>query len=368
MWVKVTQLVPNNVLLSDVIAKSGRPIIPANTVLTETHIKVLENFSIEQVQVSPQLSDGKQFMPKEELEKVVQTIPSKTENVSELSFIEHYEVVVSNYKEIFQQVQSGLALDMPKVRAFFIPLLNRIDEIKDELYELHKRSTIEDYIYHHAVAVGLLSAYIAKQLQVNTGEQIQIGLAGLLSDIGMAKLNPAILSSNRPLMFQEQEDIEQHPTYSYRLVEQISTLTTQAKLAILQHHERNDRSGYPLGLSKDKIHPYAHIIAVSDTFHAMTCEKIYRGRQSIFIAFEEIVKHKATKFDEKIVDVFLKAISPLQLNTIVQLSNGKVGKVTFIHPDQPVRPIIQIGENEFFILERHPDVYIKKIIKKEDEQ
>ena len=120
----------------------------------------------------------------------------------------------------------------------------------------------------------------------------QIGLAGVLADSGMSRLNPNWLIKGTELTIQEFKEMKKHPTYSYQLVENITALTKAAKLAILQHHERLDGSGYPLGVKADKIHPYAKIIAIVDTYHAMTSERAYKPKKSPFKVMEEMLRVK----------------------------------------------------------------------------
>lgn len=362
MWVKPDQLVVNNILLSDVVAKSGQVIIPEKTVLTKKHIQVIKNFLIEDVNVSSELDDGREYIPLR-VEKEEEKKPLQSEKQADLSFQEHYQYVVKKYGEMFIQWQSGLAIDMPLVREIFIPLFEKIQEVEEQLYLLGQWSTKEDYIYHHSVSVGLLAGFLAKKLNYQKGEQIQLALAGLLSDSGMAKLDPRIFSAERPLLHQERQDLYRHPTYSYRFVEDIPTLTNEAKLAILQHHERNDQSGYPFKLGRGKIHPYAHIIALCDSYHAMTCERVFKKESPPFIVLEEIIKQKGIKFNEKITEVFVQEILPIKVNTIVHLSNGKIGKVAYINPENPVKPIVKLKGGEFLVLERYPKVHIVQVEK-----
>lgn len=362
MWIKREQLVPDNVLLTEILASSGNTIIPGKTVLTEEHIKIINYFLIEKVNVSEELATGRQFIPKK-IEKTKEEPLKQAREEKPQSFQDKYQRAVDQYKEMFISWQSGLAIDIAKVREIFLPLLEKMEEVEKELYTLGTWSTKEDYLYHHAVSVGLLSAFIAKKLNYTKGDQIQLGLAGLLSDSGMAKLNPSIFSANRSLYMREQEDIFHHPTYSYRLVESISTLTKEAKLAILQHHERNDESGYPFKLGRDKIHPYAHIIAISDIYHAMTSSRVYQEEVSPFIVLEEILKKKEIKLNKDITKVFIKSILPLKVNKQVLLSNGKKGVIALIEPKNPLRPIVKLAEDEFIALERNPKIHIEKIIK-----
>src|SRR5699024_11121888 len=93
---------------------------------------------------------------------------------------------------------------------------------------------------------------------------LQIGFAAILADIGLVKSNIAINS--------HEADIR-HPALSYEMIKDETTLTKHAKIAIVQHHERLDGTGFPLKIKAERIHPFARIIAVSDRYFTLYTEK-----------------------------------------------------------------------------------------------
>ncbi|WP_164670571.1 HD-GYP domain-containing protein [Virgibacillus doumboii] len=363
MRVEPTQLVPGCVLLNDVRGKTNRPIIPKKTVLTEEHISVLEKFLVETVDVSAKLENGDTFKPefvhKEEVKEQTQTSVQQEPE----SFEKQYKNAVTSYKTLFTKWQNNMAIDMPEVRDILIPLFERMDDSSKVIYTLHHYAAKKDYIFHHSVSVGILSAFLAKKLGYEKGEWLQIGLAGSLSDCGMAKIDEAIVMKNGSLSYSEREEMRKHPTYSYRLVEKVPTITKAVKLAVLQHHERFDGSGYPLGLPKDKIHSYARIIAVCDMYHAMTSERIYREGQTPFKVIEEIQKYKFTKLDHQVVDAFIDSLTNFSIGTKVRLSTNKIGEIVFLDSKNPTRPIVKLTEtDEIVTLTNNPSLFIEEII------
>lgn len=116
-------------------------------------------------------------------------------------------------------------------------------------------------------------------------------------------MEPMLLNKTTVLTSEERDEIKKHPVYSYRLIESIRTITDAVKLAVLQHHERLDGSGYPLALKKEKIHKYARIIAVSDTYHAMTSERPYQKKQAPIDVINDLQKNELLKLDEKVIQV-----------------------------------------------------------------
>ncbi|MBM7572509.1 HD-GYP domain-containing protein [Aquibacillus albus] len=365
MWVHPKQLIPGCVINRDVMGKTNRPIMPKNTVLTEEYIDILDKFLIERVDVSPNLSYGDPFvpkdMPKEESNK------DEDQSISEKkpyqSFQDQYLEAVQSYKKLFTDWQSGASIDMSQVRNVAVPLLERIDEVGLDLFLLHKLSTKQDYFYNHSLAMCLISAFLAKKKGLKK-EWIQVGLAGILADSGMAKINRLLFHRQGKLSDPEYEEIKKHPTFSYRLVEKIPSLSVAVKLAILQHHERPDGSGYPLGVQKNKIHPYASILSISDTYHAMTSERIYQSRQSPFKVIEEMMSDQFNKFDHELLELFVESLTNFSTGTRVKLSNNKQAEIVFIESKYPTRPMVRMDDDNQTIISLKDDksIYIEEIL------
>ncbi|MUK88124.1 HD domain-containing protein [Ornithinibacillus sp. L9] len=364
MRVSPSQLVHGCVLLKDVVGKTNRPIIPKKTVLTNKHINVLERFLVEKVEVSERLHDGKVYIPKPESKKEEHVMEEHKEiDISTFSFKEHYFYVVENYQKLFDNWRNNAPIDMLVVRNLVIPLIERMDDIGSAIYSLHRYTNKIDYFYHHSVSVAIIAAFLGKKLGYEKGEWIQLGLAGFLSDAGMAKLSPGLFKKAGSLTHSERAEMIKHPTYSYRLLEQNSSVSYAIKLAVLQHHERIDGSGYPLGLSKDKIHQYAMIIAVCDIYHAMTSDRIYKEKQSPFKVIEELQREQYTKLDLTVVQTFIEALSNFSIGTTVKLSNSMIGQIVFMDDKSPTRPIVKLIEQDSIIsLKDEKDLFIDEIV------
>lgn len=366
MRVHPSQLTEGCILLEDVLGKSGRPIMRAKTELTEEHITILQKFLIESVQVSSKLADGMNYSPAEvvqqektkPVEKEIYLEPDETR-----SFLAHYMQSVKEYKQIYSDWDNGIPIDISKVRKSIIPLLERIEELDLEIFTLYQYSTPLDYFYHHSVAVSLLSAFLGKKSGYRKGEWIQLGIAGYLSNAGMTRIDSALLKQEDPLTRKQLQDIKNHATYSYRMVENLTGLSKTSKLAILQHHERMDGSGYPLGLTREKIIMDAKIIGVCDTYHAMTSERLYKKRQSIFKTLDEILHEQYTKFDPAVVNQFILSFTKRIIGKTARLTNQQTGEIIYIDDDHPTRPIIKLhGSEEMVSLQMNPDLHIEEII------
>lgn len=364
MRVSPSQLKPGCLLTKDVMGRTNRPIVPKNTTLQPIHIEVMKKFKIETVEISNQCSDGSLFQTYEQAEEVHRnSFPtSSTQEHFASSFHEQYLEAVQSYKKWFDAWQGGSPVDMTALRKVMVPLLEQVVESKQKVFHLHHYTSRDDYIYHHSVATGLLSGYLASKLGYNYGEWIQVGLAAVLCDQGMAKIGPRIMKKEGALTEAEFNKVKNHPTYSYRSVEKISSLSNHAKLAILQHHERLDGTGYPLGLNQSKIHPFSQIIAVSDMYHAMTSERMYRKKQSPYKVLEEIIQEQFGRYDHRVISVFVKEMTQYSTGTKVRLSDNKEAEVLFVEKTHPTRPLVRLIDGEQIVaLKEQLNLHIEEV-------
>ncbi|UOR10745.1 HD-GYP domain-containing protein [Halobacillus amylolyticus] len=365
MHVHPSQLIQGCIVLQDIMGKTKRPIIPKNTVINPLHIKILHKFNVQSIEVGPKLSNGSPYLPKQQSEGHPSPPEAHNRDTAQSgtsNFRDQYLGVVKQYKQWISLWQRGRAVDMMEIRRVFIPLLKRALKGRHDVFLLHHYSTEADYNEHHCVAMGLISGFLAARLGYTQGEWLQVGLAGLLSDCGMARIEETISKKEGPLSQQEYEEVKKHPTYSYRLVESIPSLNNQAKLAILQHHERLDGSGYPLGLKQDKIHLFSQIIAVSDMYHAMTSERIYRKKQSPFKVLEAVLKEQFGRYDHQVIQVLVKEMTNYSTGTKVRLTNNQLAEIIFVEPSDPTRPMIRFLEDgEIIHLKDNPDIHIEEV-------
>ncbi|WP_100332699.1 HD-GYP domain-containing protein [Bacillus xiapuensis] len=355
MYIKIDELQEGYIVQEDVMGKTSCPLISKGTVLTNRHIQFLKAFLIDEIEVE---GEGVPVLQLSGEEKHAEPQEFNTERPvisNEEDFFDQFNQKEKRLKKEFQKWQSGMGIEMPAVRQMILPLLEQVLANPDLCIKLHKCGN-EAYDYHHPLATALLSAGIASQLHYEKGTVIQAALAGLLADCGLAKLHPRLLAK------QESKEFKAHPLYSYNMVKELSLLKSDAKLAILQHHERLDGSGYPRGDRGDQVNALSRIIAVADTFHAMTAQTTADKRYPAFKALEMLKEDYFGKFDLTAVKALTALFTKISPGTEVELSNGQRGSILFMKQNQPTRPLVQIHENSTIVdLEKRRDLYIKEV-------
>jgi HD-GYP domain-containing protein (c-di-GMP phosphodiesterase class II) len=356
MKVKRLQLQEGTILAADVLSISNQPIMVENTVLTKEHIEVLEAFMIETVEV-------KRRSVSNLLENEKHVIETPVEKKLDDDFLTLYTQAVKQFKKLFTNWQAGAAVDLYKVRTAIMPFLEKGVYHPRKLMSLHHFSDVNNYIYHHAVSVAALSAFLGKKLKFPKGEWIQIGIAGLLCDCGMAKIQPRLLEKKSAFSTREFHEVKQHAVVGYQMLKKLSGIKEGVLLGVLQHHEREDGSGYPLGSKGNQLHHYSRVIAVSDVFHAMTSQRIYKPKQSPFKVIEQMTKDEFGKFSPQVLNVLMNELAHLSVGTIVRLTNNNIGEVVFIEPQVPTRPMIKLKDsNEIVTLKNSHHIYIEEIL------
>lgn len=160
----------------------------------------------------------------------------------------------------------------------------------------------DPYTAGHQLKVSKLAERISKELGYEEEKVREIVWASLLHDIGKISIPSEILVLPRKLTPLEFEIVKKHPIVGYNVLKKIPNFETIAKI-VLQHHERNDGSGYPDGLKEKNILKEAKILSVADVIEAMVSHRPYRPALRIEDALEEIYKNRKIKFDEEIVEI-----------------------------------------------------------------
>nr|WP_283248455.1 HD domain-containing phosphohydrolase [Bacillus sp. FJAT-49711] len=256
-----------------------------------------------------------------------------------------------------------MGINIANIRTFLIPLFDKAQENKNWIRRIHRFSNKQDYFYHHPIAVAMIASFIAKGLGYDNGQCLQVALAGCLADCGMAKINESTFMNTRSLNEQEWNEIKKHPIHSYQLVKDISLLKPETKIAILQHHERLDGSGYPIGEIGNRVQMHSQIVAIADIYHAMTAERPYKSMQSPFKALQVMEEDQFGKLHISILKVLISGIASLPVGTTIKLSDDQLGKIIFVKQDALLRPLVKILDTgEILDLEKNRNIYIDSII------
>jgi putative nucleotidyltransferase with HDIG domain len=162
----------------------------------------------------------------------------------------------------------------------------------------------DPYTKRHSENVTRYSLAIAKEIGWDLEQREMLKRAGLLHDIGKIGVRDGVLLKPGKLTVEEFAQIKIHSTKGEEIIRALPFLKDVA-LLVRQHHERYDGGGYPDGKKAEEINLGARILAVADSFDAMTTDRPYRSRLPLEVAREEIKRNKGTQFDPQIAELFL---------------------------------------------------------------
>ncbi|NGQ96543.1 HD-GYP domain-containing protein [Brevibacillus sp. SYP-B805] len=323
-------------LAEDVHTPLGGLLFTKGTLISEKEMELLDVFQVREVDVEEM--DSSRTEEKTETEKPKPNAGTQKQH----DFQALFEKATASLKALMLPVQGGQQnIPVMEVRVAITPVLQQVHEQPNLLLTLQNLSRIDSYPHEHAIAVGLLSYTIAKWLKVPEKEWMQIALAGTLLDVGKTRIDRKILQKPGKLTAEEFEEIKKHTVYGYQLLKASPGLNEGVALAALQHHEREDGSGYPLGLKGNKLHLYSKITAVADVYHAMSSERVYKKGLSPYLVAEQLIQDSFGKLDPTIVHTFVRGITQFSVGTAVELSDGTFGKIIFTDRNHPTRPMVE---------------------------
>ena len=368
-------LLPGMVTAIPVRTKRGQLIINPNVELTRTLISRLEFYGIASVQIT----ENKQTTAPMEEPKDPAYFPAKSpvsapSPVSDASYsqklksspeFQRFQVDFTlrsqDLKNCFDAYLSdGGTVNKEELLSKTISLVSPKQTTLDVFDMLHNMRQVNDSTYAHSLNVAIISRIIGKWLHFSNEELDTLTLAGLLHDIGKAKIPDEVLNKDGKLTDEEFQMIRNHPKYGYDILKS-QPLNSHIKKAALMHHERCDGSGYPMGLTMEEIDDYALIIAIADVYDAMTAARSYRAPLCPFEVIAEFEKDGLQKYKPKYILTFLENIANAYQNNRVMLSDGTSARIVLLNHRRLSKPLVQLDDGACIDLEKSP-LYIKAII------
>ncbi|QNL96766.1 HD domain-containing protein [Treponema sp. Marseille-Q4132] len=250
-----------------------------------------------------------------------------------MNYIDHVYTYYATHKQIdyesLSETVRSLCIFIRENRGYVLRITSSDGTAKKNFIVTHSmRSTVL------AIAVGL-------QLHMSLSKLVELGSACMLHEIGMLRLPPQLYLSTKQLSAAERDQISKHPIIGFEIAKKLD-FPLEVQFGILEHHERENGTGYPRNLTGDKISLYAKIIAVVCSFESIVTPRQYKTERSTFAAMVEMLKNENRQYDETVIKALLYSISLYPIGTYVYLSNGETAQVIDVNPDNPKNPIVQL--------------------------
>lgn len=213
--------------------------------------------------------------------------------------------------------------------AALLGLLNkasdRFQELKDLLVGLTRSlasavDAKDPYTYGHSERVARIAVELGRELRLGDEELSDLYLAGLLHDMGKIGIRDDVLCKSGPLTPEETAHIRQHPAIGHAILKDLKQINSVLP-GVLYHHERYDGKGYPEGLSGEQIPRIARILAVADSFDAMSTSRPYRKGLSPASVEKILTDGASHQWDPRVIEAFHRA--KLRLRSIHERGLGE---------------------------------------------
>jgi HD-GYP domain-containing protein (c-di-GMP phosphodiesterase class II) len=203
----------------------------------------------------------------------------------------------------------------------------------------------DEYLASSCLKTAILSLAVGEFIKLPPHKQIEVGTAALLHKIGMMKIPRQIYMSDRPLSPNERKTIYAHPIIGFKILKAASFPLAVA-LAVLEHAEHVDGTGYPRKLTGDKISLYGKIVAVACAYNGAVSRRPYKRERDGHSGIMDLLKDIGKQFDERILRALVYTLSIYPIGTYVELSNGAKGVVVRTNIKDPKYPAIKLLINE----------------------
>lgn len=230
-------------------------------------------------------------------------------------------------RKYFHLIKQNKNIEISNIKSVIGEIVDQIIRNPNVVYNMVDIRSYDDYTYAHSVNVCIIAIMIGVALNLNRKQLETLGIGALMHDIGKILIDHKILNKPTKLEPQESELIRKHAKDGYELLRKKANIDFLASHTVFQHHEREDGSGYPRGLSGKRIHIFAKIVAVADAYDAMTSNRVYQKELTSFQAIEVIKREANCKFNSSVVNAFLKVVAPFHLGSTIVFKNGSKGIV-----------------------------------------
>lgn len=273
--------------------------------------------------------------------KLIQTLNTES---SRLEMTHKVYKEYSDYIEsLYTRYSTHKEIDREQLSKVVQELIYFVRENRRFVLRVNPRAeqTDKNFLVNHAMRSTIIALTVGIRLRLQFTQLIELGQACILHEIGMLRLPPQLYITDKKLQPQEKAKLASHPILGYELVKELG-FTLPIQRAVLEHHEKDNGSGYPRHIASDSISTYAKIIAVACAFEAITAPRHYRSARPKYEAMLEILRNSNNQYDENVIKALLYSFSIFPIGVYVYLANGKIAQITDTKPDDPRHPIAQI--------------------------
>lgn len=328
--VAIADLIPGMFIDSIVKQKGSYAIKTRGVVRTQSTIENLRNAGILELLIDEALSS---YQTEEEPETVTpveeqaepENAPDSLQNLSAARKI--YGEAKSIQSKLFEGIKAGKAIDLEPVRQLSQALMDEVFNCNDALQLISQLRNKNHYLLEHSINNAMLMTAFAKQMKFDKQCIEELAMGALLCDIGMVHVPDHIINKQGRISEAEKAIIEQHVAQGWEMAGSIPDIPSVTLDVISLHHERLDGSGYPRQLKGEDISIYGRMIAIVDSYEALTSDRHHKSGVSPMTAFKILKSGCSRTYDEELVSEFIRCVGIYPLGSLVKLKSDKLAMV-----------------------------------------
>lgn len=331
--------------IEDVLDGNSLLLISANKfILNREQIDNLKNRGVKSVYINTQ--KGKDFDKKSAISDrngKPEEQKCEVEYYRELNkAIEVHQEGIIRATEVLSAIRAGQPFSLSILKSAAEDIVESVNRNPDALVSLSQIKGYDNYTFVHSVNVAILIASLCRTMGYPNELLAEVGMGGLLHDIGKMRVPESILNKPGKLTDAEFAIVKRHPEFGVEAIFDKRGISDITRKIVLQHHERYSGNGYPYGIKGERIHEVGLISAVADVYDAMTSEKVYRAawtpQKALALIFQECDKG----FSRRVVEHFTKLMGIYPVGSFVKLVSGEMGVVIRVDKRNLLAPVVLI--------------------------
>ena len=330
-----------------IVDRLGRTLVAKGAVLDNYIIQSLERLGV--LGIYTQVEEEEEIKISKKVQEIIED--NKVEDRSKVKLTESIKKRVSIGMQYLYNNSAGE--DFSKATKYIADdLMKAVLEHDTIAIDIQELKVCDEYTFKHSVDVATMAMVIARQIGMPQKCIYEIGICGLLHDIGKSKIPNEVLNKPGKLTDEEFAMMKNHTLYGYEILKDKPEISDAVRLGVLQHHEKLNGRGYPSGISEDYISPYAKILSVVDIYDALVTERPYKAAYTQRTAVE-LLMSMTSELDIEAMKAFMHTVILYPVNSIVKLSNGESAKVVENYIDCILRPkVVEIRTGKVYDLAR----------------
>jgi len=238
-----------------------------------------------------------------------------------------HNMATSTVKDFYSDLRLGKTFDSSVAKRAIKQCVESVIANEKAMLWLSLLKDVDEYTAQHSVNVGLLSIVLGRAEGLSPAELETVGLCGMMHDIGKSIIPLEILNKSGAFTGQEFEIMKTHTTRGYDILTRNPDIETLVAEVAYSHHERLNGRGYPRSLPAESISYFTRIVAIADTYDAITSKRVYSPAKNSLEALTVLIGARGTHFDPDLVQRFVECIGIYPVGSVAELSTREVAIV-----------------------------------------